>query len=61
MMSRDGMDSDVLNSVASLLEVSFEKYLSDVKPYLTTAQVNALFVTGSISEATAWTIFTTGP
>jgi peptidoglycan/xylan/chitin deacetylase (PgdA/CDA1 family) len=42
LMSRDGVDSKTLDGVASLLEVSFEQYLSDVRPYLTTVQVAAL-------------------
>jgi hypothetical protein len=62
LMSRDGVDSKTLDGVASVLEVSFEQYLSDVRPYLTTVQVAMpWYMTGFISEATVSTIFTTGP
>ncbi len=42
LVSRDGMDSKTLDGVASVLEVSFKQYLSDVQPYLTTVQLNDL-------------------
>jgi peptidoglycan/xylan/chitin deacetylase (PgdA/CDA1 family) len=42
LLSRNIRDHETLDHIASVLEVNFESYLSDVQPYLTTAQVRAL-------------------
>ena len=42
ILSLDHLSHDMLDSIASVLGVNFEGYLSDVKPYLTSAQVSSL-------------------